>query len=86
MTNLTHHVVASVALAALTFPMPGKSAPSTFQSMEKSKPNIVVILADDLGRGDYSAFGTPDIRTPHIDRLCRDGLTFDNFFANSCVC
>ncbi len=49
-------------------------------------PNIVVILADDLGRGDYSAFGTPDLRTPHIDRLFREGMTFDNFYANSPVC
>jgi len=51
-----------------------------------SKPNILVILADDLGRGDYSAFGTKDIRTPAIDRLCREGMTFQNFYANSCVC
>jgi len=50
------------------------------------RPNVVIILADDLGRGDYSAFGTKDIRTPGIDRLCREGLTFDNFYANSCVC
>lgn len=50
------------------------------------KPNVIVILADDLGRGDYSAFGTADIRTPAIDRLCREGLTFENFRANSCVC
>ena len=51
-------------------------------------PNIIVILvlADDLDRGDYSAFGTKDIRTPNIDRLSRDGVTFDNFYANSCVC
>src|SRR5258708_29933031 len=53
---------------------------------DASKPNIIVILADDLGRGDYSAFGTKDIRTPNVDRLCREGLTFDNFYANSCVC
>ena len=49
-------------------------------------PNLLIILADDLGRGDYSAFGTKDIRTPNIDRLCREGMTFDNFYANSCVC
>lgn len=52
----------------------------------ESRPNIIVILADDLGRGEYSAFGTKDIRTPNIDRLCREGMTFDNFYANSCVC
>ena len=50
------------------------------------KPNILIILTDDQGRGDYSAFGTRDIRTPNMDRLFREGLTFDNFFANSCVC
>ncbi|HWB11952.1 MAG TPA: sulfatase-like hydrolase/transferase [Pirellulales bacterium] len=51
-----------------------------------TKPNIVLILADDLGRGDFSAFGTPDIRTPHVDRLFREGVACENFFANSCVC
>jgi len=55
-------------------------------AVDMPKPNIIVILADDLGRGEYSAFGTKDIRTPNIDRLCNEGLTFDNFYANSCVC
>ncbi len=49
-------------------------------------PNVIVILSDDQGRGDYSAFGTKDIRTPHIDRLYKEGLAFDNFYANSPVC
>ena len=34
----------------------------------KSKPNLVFILADDLGYGDLSSYGAPDIRTPHLDR------------------
>ena len=51
-----------------------------------SRPNILVILTDDQGRGDYGAFGTKDIRTPNIDRLFREGMTFHNFYANSCVC
>lgn len=50
------------------------------------KPNVLVILCDDLGRADYSAFGTRDIRTPHIDSLFARGMTFENFRANSCVC
>ncbi len=49
-------------------------------------PNVVYILADDLGRGDYSAFGTKDIHTPHIDRIFHEGMTFENFYANSPVC
>ena len=55
-------------------------------AVEVSKPNIIVILADDLGRGDYGAFGTKDIRTPHMDRLFHGGMSFENFHANSCVC
>ena len=50
------------------------------------KPNILIILTDDQGRGDYSAFRTRDIRTPNMDRLFHEGMTFQNFFANSCVC
>jgi arylsulfatase A-like enzyme len=50
------------------------------------KPNVLVILTDDQGRGDYSSFGTRDIRTPNMDRLFHEGMTFQNFFANSCVC
>jgi len=53
---------------------------------QTSKPNVLVILVDDLGCGDYSAFGTKDIRTPHIDGLFAQGITFENFRANSCVC
>jgi arylsulfatase A-like enzyme len=49
-------------------------------------PNILVILTDDQGRGDYSAFGTKDIHTPNMDRIFNEGMTFDNFYANSCVC
>lgn len=55
-------------------------------SRAADRPNVIVILADDLGRGDYSAFGTKDIRTPNIDRLIHEGMACDNFFANSCVC
>jgi arylsulfatase A-like enzyme len=61
-------------------------APGAFAAAQSRPPNILVILTDDQGRGDYSAFGTKDIRTPHIDRIFREGMTFENFFANSCVC
>lgn len=67
--------------------LPVTAAPSGTQIEKQAmKPNIVVILADDLGRGDYSAFGTADIRTPHIDRLCQTGMELENFYANSPVC
>lgn len=49
-------------------------------------PNVLVILTDDQGYADYSACGTKDIRTPAIDRIFHEGMTFGNFYANSCVC
>ena len=57
-----------------------------FTARAADRPNIIIILADDQWRADYSAFGTTDIRTPHIDRIFKEGMTFDNFYANSCVC
>ena len=50
------------------------------------QPNIVLILADDLGYGDLSSYGARDIQTPHIDELIQNGLRFNNFYANSPVC
>ncbi len=52
----------------------------------KSKPNIIVILVDDLGYGDLSCQGGTDIRTPHIDQLFEKGLKFKQFYANCTVC
>ena len=50
------------------------------------RPNIVLILVDDLGFGDLSCNGAPDLRTPHIDGLMSAGMRFNNFYANSPVC
>lgn len=49
-------------------------------------PNIIVILADDLGWGDLGCQGAPDARTPHIDSLASRGMRLDHFYANSPVC
>ena len=50
------------------------------------KPNILMIMVDDLGYGDLSSYGATDLRTPHIDRLVTAGVRFDNFYANCPVC
>lgn len=49
-------------------------------------PNIVYIMADDLGPGDIGAFGQKKIRTPHLDRLAAEGTCFDQFYAGASVC
>lgn len=51
-----------------------------------SKPNIIVILADDLGYGELSSYGAKDVKTPHLDALAAAGMTFTQFYANSPVC
>lgn len=50
------------------------------------KPNILMILVDDLGYGDLSSYGAKDLKTPHVDRLMSAGVRFDNFYANCPVC
>lgn len=49
----------------------------------QQKPNVIVILADDLGFGDVSAYGSTTISTPNMDRLAKGGLRFDNGYATS---
>ncbi|HPA16948.1 MAG TPA: sulfatase-like hydrolase/transferase [Verrucomicrobiae bacterium] len=49
-------------------------------------PNIVVILADDLGWGDLGCQGATDLRTPHVDSLASRGMRLSHFYANSPVC
>ena len=49
-------------------------------------PNIILILADDLGYADLGCFGARDIRTPHLDRLARQGTRFTHFYVAQPVC
>lgn len=55
-------------------------------SESSSPPNILCILVDDMGYGDLSSMGATDMRTPNIDAISQQGLTFTNFYANSTVC
>jgi len=55
-------------------------------SNQDTKPNIIVILVDDLGYGDLSINGGKDIFTPNIDNLFEKGMHFKNFYANCTVC
>jgi arylsulfatase A-like enzyme len=50
------------------------------------RPNIVLILADDLGYGDLGCYGQSKIRTPHLDKLAADGIRFTQCYAGSTVC
>lgn len=49
-------------------------------------PNIVLIVADDLGYSDVGSFGAQDIKTPHLDRLASEGTRFTSFYVTQAVC
>jgi arylsulfatase A-like enzyme len=50
------------------------------------KPNLVWIMADDLGYGDLGCYGQKVIQTPHLDRMAREGMRFTQFYAGATVC
>src|ERR1700720_4630438 len=50
------------------------------------RPNVVVILADDVGYGDLGCYGATKVATPNLDRLARDGMRFTDAHAPSAVC
>ncbi len=52
----------------------------------REKPNIIFIMADDLGYGDLGCYGQELIKTPHIDRLAENGMRFTDFYSGSTVC
>jgi uncharacterized sulfatase len=51
-----------------------------------SRPNIVIILIDDLGWGDFSCFGNRQAQTPNVDGLAAEGLRFSQFYVNAPIC
>ena len=51
-----------------------------------AKPNIIYIMADDLGYGDLSCFGQKMVPTPHLDRLASEGMKFTDYYAGCTVC
>jgi arylsulfatase A len=61
-------------------------AASNLFSATPRQPNIIYIMADDLGYGDIGPFGQKKIRTPNLDRLATEGTCFDQFYAGASVC
>jgi len=70
-------LLALVALSTLATTIPTRAA---------ERPNIIVIMADDLGYGDLGCYGQKVITTPHLDRMAREGLRFTHFYAGATVC
>ncbi|TXS36761.1 sulfatase family protein [Streptomyces sp. OR43] len=90
-------VGATAATAAVGLPAaPAAAAPAATATHEQPfraargrhsrRPNILFILGDDLGWADLSSYGSPDIRTPNLDRLGRQGVRFTDAYAGSATC
>lgn len=61
-------------------------APAALAKAGNSQPNIIFILADDLGWGDLSVYGQTDFKTPNLDKLAAQGLRLTQHYSNSAVC
>jgi arylsulfatase A-like enzyme len=55
-------------------------------AQNNTRPNVIIILADDMGYGDLSCYGQTMFATPNIDKLAGDGLKFTNFYSGATVC
>ncbi len=77
---LAHQLAIAITLPVILASCGSRQAPPS------RPPNVVLVLADDLGYGDLSIQGHPLIRTPHIDRLAREGQRWTSFYASSPLC
>jgi arylsulfatase A-like enzyme len=66
-------------------PLPSPPAPVT-STPTREPPNVVVVLADDLGWGDLGSYGSAAIRTPNLDRMAAEGARFTSFYVPAPIC
>ena len=71
-------LVITMIAALMTIPAPAKGT--------EKRPNIVVILCDDLGYGDLECYGHPHIKTPHLNTLAMEEIRFPDFYSTAPVC
>ncbi len=81
--KMTGFAAASVGASSL---LTSGSVAGQANSIEGERPNIIFILADDLGYGDVGCFGQKTIRTSNIDRMAAEGMRFTDHYAGSTVC
>jgi arylsulfatase A len=74
-------ITLAISLLAALLPLVGAT-----ESKKAGRPNIVFILADDLGYADLSCYGSKEISTPHLDKMAAAGMKFTDFSAAACVC
>lgn len=76
----------SIAMRRIVFALAVVLAVSTRAAFAQDRPNIVLIVIDDLGYGDVSAYGAKALQTPNIDRLAKEGLRFTDAHSSAATC
>lgn len=79
---ITSHLRNLLALLPLTLAAPLNTSAATTET----RPNIIVMLADDLGYNDLGCYGQKRIRTPNLDRMAQEGARFTDFYVASSIC
>src|SRR6476661_1514534 len=82
----TSAIVMLVVVVFGRFAFLAAAAPSKERGTTAPPPNIVLIISDDQGWGDFSFMGHPNIKTPNIDRLASESLTFTHGYVPSSLC
>lgn len=62
------------------------SADKQANNKNRKKPNVIIIFTDDQGYQDLGCFGSPDIKTPHLDKMANEGIKLTDFYAAQAVC
>ncbi len=70
----------------LELPLPDSRCLAEGETDAQARPNVVLIMADDLGYGDLSCYGSRTIRTPVLDKLASDGIRLTSFYAGCTIC
>jgi arylsulfatase A-like enzyme len=71
-------------LSLLAGPLTGLRAQTT--AVGERPPNVIFIMADDLGYGDLGCYGQEQVKTPNLDRMAAQGIRFTQYYAGSTVC
>ena len=76
----------SIAVLLITFSCNSTKKSESKEKTPKQKPNIIYILADDLGYGEVGVYGQTKIETPNIDALAKEGMMFTQYYSGAPVC
>lgn len=77
---------ATILQAIILFMAFVSGSSNALKATSQELPNVIIILADDLGYNDLGCFGSKNIATPHLDKMAAGGMVFKNFLTGSSVC